>query len=282
MAFPGRLWQIDANGFILNDARSVQPAFQAVVADAIAAYTSHLANDIHSIYVTGSVARGLAVPGESDLNICVVLNETTDPELVLREWTFDAEDAILKQHDLITDVRLELWPYTFVLGNPAKFSIGAFILKTQSVCVWGSDLRSELLDYRLSPHIANDDLVQFEDDLNDALEELQTHPRRVRTICHHTAKQFIHTGFALVMLDESVYTRDLDLSCDYFVQRYPQYADSMRHALDYAQNPPKDAQMVSSYFSSFGASLAAEANQWLDLHNPKRRLALPTDEVEGE
>lgn len=278
---PGRLWQLDSEGFILNDARGIQPPFVAVVNAAVSAYTSHLADDIHSIYVTGSVARGLAVPGESDLNICAVLNETTDPDLVLRDWTYAAEEALLAAHDVITNVRLELVPYTFVLGDPAYFSIDAFILKTESICVWGSDLTSELLDYPISPHIANHDIVQFVDDLHEAIDELQAYPRRVRSVCHRAAKQLLHTGFSLVMLDAGVYTRDLDLSYQYFTQHYPHLADDMRRALEFAPNPPQDVELVSRYLTEFGGTLVAEADQWLDKHNPERLYALPTDEVEA-
>jgi hypothetical protein len=284
MPVTGRLWKTDAQGYILNDANSIQPTFMSVVADAVAAYTRAVAADLHSIYVTGSVARGLAVEGMSDLNICAVLDEQTDPELALRDWTPAAEEAILDQHAVISDVRLELWPYTTVLGDPAFFSIGAFILKTQSICLWGGDLTPELPDYRITPHIANDDIVNLADDVQDARNDLEANPtpRRTRAVCYRVAKQLLHTGFSLVMLRTGVYTRDLDLSCDYVVQHYPDHADDARRALAYVRQPSREAQVVRDYLNRFGVWMVSEANRWLDQHNPARDLAMPTNEVEGD
>lgn len=280
----GRLWQLDANGYILNDARAeyIHPPFDVLVNDAVAAYTQHLTNDIHSIYVSGSVARGLAVEGESDMNIFAVLNEISDPDLVLRDWIPPAEEAILDKHKSIADIRLDLWPYAYVLNDPAYFSIGAFIIKTQSVCVWGSDLASELLDYRISPHIANDDIVQINDDVLESLDDIQTNPRRARTVAYRVSKQLLHTGFSLVMLEEGVYTRDLNLSYECFVKHYPDRAHYMRQALEYAHNPPRDPQLVLNLLDDLGLFVISEADKWLDKHNPDRYLALPTSEVEGE
>jgi uncharacterized protein len=280
----GRLWRMDDEGYILNDAHAayIRSPFDRTVQDAIAAYTESIVHDVHSIYICGSVARGLAVEGKSDLNVFAVLNEFSDPDLVLRDWRTAAEETILDKHPSITDIRLDLWPYTYVSGDPAYFSIGAFIIKTQSVCVWGSDVTSELPEYRVSPHIANDDIVQIKDDVQDALDDIQANPRRVRGVCHRVSKNLLHTGFSLVMLDEGIYTRDLDVSHEYFAKHYPDYSDAMRQALEYAHNPPRDPQPVVNMLNQLGGFLIAEADKWLDRYNPERHIALPTDEFEEQ
>lgn len=280
----GRLWRIDSNGFILNDAcpDDIQPPFDAAAADAVSAYTRHIAADIHSIYVTGSVARGLAVEGISDLNVCAVLNEPVDPDLVLQDWIPSAEEFILDSHPCISDVRLELWPNTDVFGDPAYFSISAFILKTQSVCLWGSDLAPELPEHRLSAAIANDDIVQFKNDLEDVCANLEQYPQSTRALCRRAMKTILHTGFALVMLDENGYTRDLDVCCAYFSRHCTNHAEDMSRALTYAQNPPRDPRPVLDFLNEFGGWLAVAADAWLDRHNPARELALPTGAVEDE
>ena len=65
------MWQVDKNGFLINDATKEQitPQYQAVIDDAIKAYRDNIGDDIHSIYVTGSVPRGLAEDGKSDLDM---------------------------------------------------------------------------------------------------------------------------------------------------------------------------------------------------------------------
>ena len=280
----GRLWQIDTNGCILNDAHHdyIQPPFDALVRDAVQAYVDHIGQDIDSIYVTGSVSRGLAVAGESDLNMFAVTTDSVDPDLVLQDWIMNAEEALIAAHDCVRDVQLELWPYYYVFNDPARFSIGGFILKTYSVCLWGGDLAVQLPEYRLTPAIANDDIVQVEDDLQDALSEITDDPTvaNVRYWCERAAKSVLRSGFGLVQMAEGVHTRDVDLCCAYFVRHYPQHAGAMARILDYAQNPVADGDAVARWLAEARHWFLPLADAWLDDHNPARDPALLVDDQE--
>ncbi|MBZ0299526.1 MAG: hypothetical protein K8J31_07300 [Anaerolineae bacterium] len=281
----GRLWRIDRSGIIVNDAHTdlIQPPFTALIEDAIRAYSDHIGGDIDSIYLTGSVARGLAVEGRSDLNAFAVLAAAVDPDLVLQDWVTDAECDLLERHPCVSDVQLELWPYYSVFTDPARFSAPAFILKTHSACLWGVDLSTQLPDYRISPAIANDDLVQLVDDLADSAEGIEADPSddNVRSWCQFAAKSILRSGFGLVQMQEGVHTRDVDLCCAYFVQHHPAYANHMRRALHCATDPIEEAESALSFITGIGGWLIPLADEWLDQHNPARELALPVDDVEA-
>jgi len=281
----GRLWRLDDEGNILNDARleNIKSPYDAIIADTIAAYTSNIANDIHSLYVIGSIARGLAVEDISNLNVFAVLTESADADLVFQDWITPAEDEILAKYPMLSDAVLELWPYNHVFSDPESFSIGAFIIKTQSVCLWGSDVTPELPDYKVESAIANDDLVQIKLDIDEAVAKIKrnSRPENVAYWCREVAKHILHAGFALVMVDEGVYTRDLDLCYEYFIKRYPERVVEMRQALSYAENPSMDAMEVLGYLAEMGAWMIARADEWLDQHNPDRDLAM-TVEIEEE
>src|SRR5262245_10106414 len=141
MAGQGRIWRTNERGILLNDARRelIQPPFSALLADAIATCVQHSETDLHSLYITGSIPRGLATPGASDFNLIGVLEYSVDPELVMQDWIPLAEAKLLKDHQHVSDVQIELWPQGYIFRDPDEFSIGAFILVTNSVCVWGSD-----------------------------------------------------------------------------------------------------------------------------------------------
>ena len=51
----------------------IQKAFQPVLEEVINAFSRSFAEDLHSIYVYGSVAQGIAIIGQSDLDLCVIL-----------------------------------------------------------------------------------------------------------------------------------------------------------------------------------------------------------------
>lgn len=279
----GRLWRITTDGIILSDARReyIQPPFEAVVNDLVGAVAANIGADAHSIYVTGSIARGLAVPGESDANVFAVLTETSDPELVRQDWIGPAEAAAVERHACISDAQIELWPYGYVFGSPDRFSIGGFIVRTHSVCLWGSDLANELPDYRLGPAIPNDDIVQLQLDLEEASAEIRADagPENVRYWCRRIMKNILRAGFGLVMLEEGIFTRDIDLCCEVFGRHHSDHAADMRRTLAYARQPSTNAGEVLTFLDSWGSWMIRQADIWLDRHNPHRDLALLVDDI---
>ncbi len=280
----GRYWPMDTEGHILNDAHaeSIQSSYTALVEEVVAAYTGHLAADLHSIYVTGSVARGMAVEGESDFNAFAVLSEFTDGDLVLRDWVMPTEEFLLDRYPLISDIQLELWPHFYVFTDPARFSIGGFIVKTHSVCLWGSDLAPELPDYKLSPAIANDDLVQLAADLDEAWAMIEADARAARYWCCQAAKHLLWSGYGLVQMQEGRHTRDPDLCAAGFARGYPQYTAEIDQALHLVWQPVVNADQALAFIEDVQGWMLPLAEAWLDVHNPARDPALKVDDLAEE
>ncbi len=262
-------------------AAALEPPFDAAAADAVQVYVDQIGADLDSIYVTGSVARGMARPGESDLNMIAVTGELVDPDLVRQQWIDNAERELAARHPALRAVELDLWPYFYVFDDPAYFSIGAFILKTHSRCLWGSDLALSLPDYRVTPAIANDDLLRLTDDIADALEDIRADASAENAAywCRRVARAVVYSGFGLVQMAEGQHTRDLDLCADCFARHDPQHAEAMQQSLALAQQPLQDAEAARRYFDSL-AWITALAERWLDDYNPARDEALRVDEVE--
>ena len=67
---------LDKDGFIENlySPRNIAPEFQEVVSVVVDSLLSDLPNQIDGIYLYGSVPRGTAVVGRSDLDVSIVLN----------------------------------------------------------------------------------------------------------------------------------------------------------------------------------------------------------------
>lgn len=275
-----RFWQTDADGNLLNDAHPdlIQPPFDAVVRDVVATYTQHIAADIHSIYVMASVARGLAEVGSSDVDTFAVLEEMLDPELVMQDWLPEAAIALQQRHKaIVSDVEMSLWPYGYILRDPEEFSPGAFIIKTQAVCVWGNDLAPELPDYNLNDRItrlaiANEDIVLMQPDIEDALAaiEIDPSPENVRAQCKHICKHIARAGFSLTMTDTPHYTRDVALCVPAFIEQYPQHRQGMEQTAQFINTPTDDPAALIAFLQGFGAQMVALCEAWLDEHNPER------------
>lgn len=288
----GRYWRVDHEGLLLNDARrdAIAPEYGPLLDDLIARVTRAIGGDVHSIVLSGSVARGLARPGDSDLNVIVVLEESVDPELVLQGWIAPAERDLARAYPaLVREVQIEVWPQGEIFRDPAEFSIAAFILRTQALCLWGSSLEAELPDYSLLHHptrvaIANDDVVQFADDLAEARAALAeaAHPRAVQGWCRHICKQMLRTGFGLVSVELGRYTRDVDLCAQDFAQGFPAQATDIQQALIWARQPTADAGAVRAFLADFGAWLEDACAAWLDRYNPARALYFRFEDEAGE
>ena len=278
MATKGRIWEVNERGFLISDAKleHIQPPFKAVVDDVVEAYLKHIKQDLHSIYITGSVARGLAVEGQSDLDAIAVLEYYTDPELVMQDWVTRTEAEILAKHDCVSDVQMDIYPHGWLLHDESEFSISAFILKTHAVCVWGIDMSPDLTTYKFSDKetriaIANDDIIQLEPDIDEAIEAIEANnsPDNVRYWCKRICKNIIHSAFGLVMVAEAVHTRDIDISVSYFLKGYPDQERGISQAVDFVLSPTESASEILDYLDTFGAWLIAECNRWLDEHNPE-------------
>lgn len=203
MAIKGRLWEVDEQGFLIPDAslENIKPPFKAVVDDVIEAYIQNIGQDIHSIYITGSVPRGLAIEGQSDLDAIAVLEYYTDPELVMQNWVSPTEVDIRAKHVCVSDVQMDIYPHGWLLHDESEFSISAFVLKTHAVCVWGIDMSPDLTNYRFSDKetriaIANDDIIQLEPDIDEAIEEIEANdsPDNVRYWCKRICKKYDSFG----------------------------------------------------------------------------------------
>jgi uncharacterized protein YuzB (UPF0349 family) len=281
MANRGQIMQVDDKGFLINPANKehITPQYQAVIDDAIQAYRDNIGDDVHSIYVMGSVPRGEAIDGQADLDMFAVLEYYIEPELVMQDWIPQAEQAIADKHDCVTHVELDVWVHGWLLHDPSEFSISAFILRTQAVCVWGADMSPDVTAYQFTRRatrlaIANHDIVQIDWEISETLDELVSDDsaETVRYLCKHTCKSIIHALFGLVMVDVVVHTRDIAASVPYILKHYPDQSAQIQQAVAFIESPTDSAQMLIDFLNTFGAWLIAECDAWLDVHNPERYL----------
>jgi len=128
----------------------VQLEYQPLLADACASLsTDDLGLD--GLYLYGSVARGDAIPGVSDLDLTLVLREPATAELLAR---LEAVRCALEQrHPFVTKVDFDIGHHAQVLATENRNGWG-FWLKHQCRCLWGNDLSVHFERFRPSRDIA--------------------------------------------------------------------------------------------------------------------------------
>src|SRR5699024_3109890 len=87
----GYLCQIDNNGYITNesDLKKVGTEFRSALQSIQDYLLAFLSKKIHSIYIRGSVPRGLGIEGVSDIDVLVITH--CKPENLALDWVEKAE-----------------------------------------------------------------------------------------------------------------------------------------------------------------------------------------------
>src|SRR3954469_3305482 len=102
----GIILETDAEGHLIPDAsleRIVSPWREAVDA-ARAIEVSRLGPHMHSLYLRGSVARGTALAGRSDIDMFAVLfDDRSSPAPPVR-WPQEQTEAFLQRFPFVTSV----------------------------------------------------------------------------------------------------------------------------------------------------------------------------------
>ncbi|WP_074034781.1 nucleotidyltransferase domain-containing protein [Exiguobacterium profundum] len=157
MKRPTRLGTDDA-GYVINQTsiRHVQPEFESVLFKAIELVKEAFDEQLHSIYLYGSIGRGTAVAGQSDLDLTVLVHEDVDAtELV------EQTERLLTQHPEVIKIDYDIGRLDVALDPANRFEWG-FWLRHLCTCVDGEDVSIQFPrmkpDVRVSEAL-NQDLI---------------------------------------------------------------------------------------------------------------------------
>jgi predicted nucleotidyltransferase len=258
----GRVYPLDNEGFISNPTHAgllVAP-WKTVVDCLVEECTSDLGKDVHSIYVRGSIAAGTAVEGISDVDSIVVLRDFVG--LPLPRWVEEKESEIQEKFDFLRGVEIVCVP-----RSQAVFPFHSrvpLLLKTQSLCVYGSDLIPDLPRYR--PGIESMiDAPRLRASMEFVLSRMKQDISSDETIayCRWLMKIIVRAGFEIIQERERVYTRDLFFCADGFLKYYSTKSSEMWNAVEWAVYPTSDKEQLTRYLRSFGSWLCTEVERRL-------------------
>lgn len=260
----GSYLSVDDRGYIQSQATAANITGDWLMASQllVKAYVETWGEAIHSVYIRGSLAKGLAVAGVSDIDSFAVLA----PEQVqtafyetFGNWAQEVESTIQKAFPFVAGVELGLETFESV---HERDNIYAFIIKTEAACVYGPDLTERIAPFQLNPDVAFQTRY-FE----RHLEQFQTeYPGESEAdkpgYLVWLMRRFLRLGMELVMVDQQRYTRDLYLCYESFAEHYPEQAAPMYRALELAVNP-ETGESTESFVRTFGDWLTAEARRKL-------------------
>ncbi|MFC0524935.1 nucleotidyltransferase domain-containing protein [Pontibacillus salicampi] len=272
----GSLCSINEEGYIINEsnANNINSKFHEVLRLINESCLTNLPKEIHSIYLRGSVPRGLDIEGVSDVDVIIVTY--SNPQNMDLEWVEETEQWIDQQYSFINGVELGFFPLQEAMES-TYCSMIPFILKTYSICVYGDNLINRLPDYKPDSSLANEHLIHLTSLLDKAKADLRGNNdlEDIKDCCTWIMRIIVRAGGALVIVQEQAYTRDLFPAYQLFTKHYPEQQQEMRTALWYAINPVSSSEQILNFLNRFGSWMEEETESWLERYNPARNIHLP-------
>ncbi|MEU7610636.1 nucleotidyltransferase domain-containing protein [Micromonospora sp. NPDC049204] len=254
----GRGLTVDGSIAREGELSRVPPAFAGVVDAARTRIVEGFGGGrLHSAYLYGSIPRGTAVPGVSDLDLLLALN--AEPTAADRRDATRIEQALDQSFDEIDGVGILLFSARTLLSELERHDLGFFVA---CLCtpLLGDDLADKLPGYRPTPLLAretNGDLAIALPDWRRQAAEASTDNHR-RSLCRLVARRIVRTGFTLVMPRWEGWTSDLVESAEAFGLYYPQRAEQMRAAARIGRAPSADPAVLRHLIDDLGPWLAVE------------------------
>ena len=219
----------------------------------------------HSAYLYGSIPRGTAVPGVSDLDVFLVLRN--EPAAADRDAAAGLERLLDGRFPQLNGAGIGLASVSTVLSELELHDLGWFVACLCTPLI-GEDLAARLPRYRPTQLLARETNGDIGDRLprwRELLGNAGTDDE-LRRISRFVSRVLVRTGFTLVMPRWGGWTSDLDEMAAAFGQYYPGRLDQMRVATSVARTLTADRHVLTMLIDDLGAWLAAE---YLAVHGRK-------------
>ncbi|MBT2478637.1 nucleotidyltransferase domain-containing protein [Streptomyces sp. ISL-94] len=258
---------LDADGYIEREGAlgQVQAEFRPVVAAARERIAEAYGRRLHSAYLYGSLPRGTARPGLSDLDLLLALHREPSEE------DRDAAEVLSRGLDEdfpeIEGAGILLYGKDTLLSEQERYDLGWF-LACLCTPLLGADLAEHLPRYRPDGLLARETNGDLADVLPDWRAKVQaaSAPEDYRRLSRAFARRLVRAGFTLVMPRWGGWTSDLTESAEIFGAYYPERAAQMRDAAAVALDPVADPAVLRTYIEDLGPWLADE---YTARHGPK-------------
>jgi hypothetical protein len=251
---------LDAEGYFTREGSltRVLPAFRPVVVAARDRLLGAFGARLHSAYLYGSIPRGTARVGRSDLDLLIALRE--EPTDADRTAARHVDEALDKDFPQIDGSGTLLVSRAQALSDPETYDLGWFIA---CLCtpLSGEDLAAHLPRYRPDSLLAretNGDLALLLPRWRERIATADACEEARRPLVRLMSRRLVRTAFTLVMPRWNGWTSDLHEMAEAFAEYYPTRAEQLRRAAVLGYEPTGDRAVLVTYVDDLGPWLAEE------------------------
>ncbi|GMA60787.1 nucleotidyltransferase domain-containing protein [Alicyclobacillus fastidiosus] len=243
---------LDSNGFIVSDVGldKIDSVYLPCIRESVENLIRLFSNELHSVYVYGSVARGEAIALKSDLDLLALFNATLSPDGAA-ELKHLAKELSQKYGSLVRDVGIAVAHYDYAV-DPDNYYEQAFLTEL-CVCVHGKNLRDRFGPYKLTSEIAisfNGDICEVFTRTISRLEVASNGEFKI--ISQGFARKLIRTYYAMVMARSQVWSTRLHEQSEVFIHYFPDKEPAVRTLQKWVEESPSDREPVLELFRREG------------------------------
>lgn len=225
----GRYLVTDEDGFLLPDVAKhyISAGWQALINQVIDFIEKNESDNIVSVYLRGSVPRGLAIDFVSDLDLILI---GKNPQEELDEKTISFKKEMAMQFPFCNGIEWEIDDVVIFqkkLDDPV-YSYIAKTLKTQALHLWGVDFAKDLPKVRPGKEMVMH-AYHFEDDWRRFHQKMATQlvQDRIDSLNLWMGKRIMRTAFELASLKRPLFTRDIYFCYELAAEEYPEIKTSL-------------------------------------------------------
>jgi predicted nucleotidyltransferase len=212
----------------------LQPHFDALLQDVCASLATHAGHFLDGIYLYGSIARGEATPGVSDLDLTLVLRQTPTPQ---QGDALEAlRQALQARHPEVLKIDFDIGYRAQVLAPEHLYSWG-YWLKHQCRCLWGDDLARHFAPFAPSRAIAlavNGDFARVLDDYARRLDD-EREPAAIVRLQREASRKLIRSCNIVRQDGEPDWPASLDEHAALLLRHHPAMRAQMAYFLALAK-----------------------------------------------
>ncbi|CAK9888782.1 MULTISPECIES: GNAT family N-acetyltransferase [Pseudomonas] len=246
---------VDANGDILTLAPiALQPAYRPLLDDLCHTLERHCQALLGGIYLYGSVARGDAREGESDLDVTLILNRTPSAKDLqqLERLRTELED----RHPLVSKIDFDIGTRDQVLAAENRNSWG-YWLKHHCRCIQGEDLVQYFAPFKPVSAIAravNADLQAVLKRYGEGIVNAGD-AHTLRQLQREASRKALRAGNMLRSDKDSSWPLTLEDHAEQLRITCPQLAAEAGFFLRHAYDPEASAELFIEHFDAFSSAL---------------------------
>ena len=249
----GSYFDVDEEGYIVNPAsvEKIQSRWRPVIDDVVGAYKQAYGEQLRHVYLRGSVAKGQAVEGVSDIDTFAYVD--LPKEDIRHDWIDQTEKDLGEKYPFVSEAELGAFPMSDIEKDN--------IILNQSVSVWGDSIEVPRLKIGKELAIHSSNFHKRFEGYKKRLEKDEG-DEETKKGCVWFMKGLLRVGFEITMERSRRYTRDLYRCYETFSEYYPEKEPQMREVLHLALNPTTDKQKIKEIMDGFGVWLIEETKNY--------------------